>query len=454
MDVLTGEVTSVAIPRIINRQVRELLSYVDPKKNNDAIGNDTRHNSQSTPTETETAYENTAKNLLHLNAAKHLLHLLDKSIQRRVMHAPPPKSQCTSDASVAVLFSGGIDSVILAALSHRHIPSDRPIDLINVSFYDKSDSKSNVVSPDRLAALHSYLEMSLQWPQRNWKFIAVNVSYQEVLEVESKVLRLISPLDSTMDFNIAVAFWFAGRGRGRVVSQSEANELLSGLELHSKGRRNDASQEPLLRFANSNNSNGKACDGSTIHTRSKKRSMCILDGCTRPAPVNGCVFHACKFCCTKLQSPISKFLGGRAQICPAHNSGAVTTNERKNAQTASANTKLKSHDKDSCNHGTITSAAKVLLSGVGADEQMAGYGRHRTTFQRGGYLELKDELQMEVRRLWTRNLGRDDRCLSDCGKEGERMYLFHCPIKELLLPFYSFTHKLVFRIWTRMWWRT
>ena len=30
---------------------------------------------------------------------------------------------------------------------------------------------------------------------------------------------------------------------------------------------------------------------------------------------------------------------------------------------------------------------------------------------------------MEVDRLWTRNLGRDDRCLSDHGKEGRFPYL-------------------------------
>ena len=50
-----------------------------------------------------------------------------------------------------------------------------------------------------------------------------------------------------------------------------------------------------------------------------------------------------------------------------------------------------------------------------ATEQMAGYGRHKTTFQRGGYELLREELKMEVGRLWTRNLGRDDRCLSDHG---------------------------------------
>ena len=71
----------------------------------------------------------------------------------------------------------------------------------------------------------------------------------------------------------------------------------------------------------------------------------------------------------------------------------------------------------------MTSHAKILISGVGADEQMAGYGRHRTTYQREGYEALREELQMEVGRLWTRNLGRDDRCLSDHGKEARFPYL-------------------------------
>ena len=54
---------------------------------------------------------------------------------------------------------------------------------------------------------------------------------------------------------------------------------------------------------------------------------------------------------------------------------------------------------------------------------MAGYGRHKTTFQRGGYELLREELRMEVSRLWTRNLGRDDRCLSDHGREARFPYL-------------------------------
>lgn len=48
------------------------------------------------------------------------------------------------------------------------------------------------------------------------------------------------------------------------------------------------------------------------------------------------------------------------------------------------------------------SKAKVLLVGVGADEQMAGYGRHRASFQRGGEQALRAELALDMARLWQR----------------------------------------------------
>ncbi len=118
--------------------------------------------------------------------------------------------------------------------------------------------------------------------------------------------------------------------------------------------------------------------------------------------------------------------------------------------------------------GTYRSAARVMLVGHGADEQCAGYGRHRTRFRthvrptratlHGGHGRrdgekpqpgcpvharsmaciacacslvlsgacmagaqrwegLADELRLDMARLWTRNLGRDDRILSDTGRE-------------------------------------
>ena len=355
-------------------------------------------------------------------AAEILRNLLDTAVQRRVLRAPLPKSQSTSDASVAVLFSGGIDSVVLAALCHRHVPSDQAIDLINVSFHADSDLGSKTTSsPDRLAAILSFHEMSGRFPDRRWRFIAVDVPYHKVVEQEKHILQLIAPLDSTMDFNIATAFWFAGRGEGRVLEMNEIDEARKGIESSAVACKETVStrqQEPLLRF--SNGQKGNDSKGS-----SKTRPSCIRDGCTRLSS-QSCVFHACKVCCGKFQGPISAYLGRRATICTVHNqiNDRQTTNIESKAG-ANTNAKRRSSSSNSASnmHGLILSQAKILISGVGADEQMAGYGRHRTTYNRGGYEALRMELQMEVDRLWTRNLGRDDRCLSDHGKEGRFPYL-------------------------------
>ena len=82
-----------------------------------------------------------------------------------------------------------------------------------------------------------------------------------------------------------------------------------------------------------------------------------------------------------------------------------------------------------------TSNARVLFSGLGADEQvrgcdllffilyyslffslfpqLGGYSRHKTAFEKGGWDSLYNELDLDIKRLPERNLGRDDRILSD-----------------------------------------
>ena len=69
------------------------------------------------------------------------------------------------------------------------------------------------------------------------------------------------------------------------------------------------------------------------------------------------------------------------------------------------------------------STARVLLSGLGADELYAGYSRHAAAFTRGGYAELANELELDFNRIGSRNLGRDDRIMSHWGKEIRYPYL-------------------------------
>ncbi|KXJ91762.1 asparagine synthase-domain-containing protein [Microdochium bolleyi] len=65
----------------------------------------------------------------------------------------------------------------------------------------------------------------------------------------------------------------------------------------------------------------------------------------------------------------------------------------------------------------VTSPARVLLSGLGADELFGGYARHDVAYKRAGYPGLAEELRLDVGRIGQRNLGRDDRVMAHWGKE-------------------------------------
>ena len=324
-----------------------------------------------------------------IDASEQLFLQLDTAVRRRVIHAPHTTESGFDEARVAILFSGGVDSVVLAALSHYHIPSEQHIDLINVAFASSStegqDQDPFCLSPDRQAALLSYQDMKNIWPERKWRFVAVNIEYSEVLQYESHILSLIAPLTSTMDFNIATAFFFASRGIGSILSES------SGI---SNG----------LRF------------GNDCKSQYEKR-MCSTLQCKRK-PNSNCCFSSCKPCCNIYQRSINQYFGGRADLCAVHNRPKTRSSQNTTSKSI-LSTEVEKEKKDIHYH----SKSRIILVGIGADEQMAGYGRHRITFNRGGYEALRGELCMEKDRLWTRNLGRDDRCISSHGKEARFPFL-------------------------------
>lgn len=70
-----------------------------------------------------------------------------------------------------------------------------------------------------------------------------------------------------------------------------------------------------------------------------------------------------------------------------------------------------------------TTPARVLLSGLGADELFAGYSRHGAAYSRAGFEGLIEEIDLDVSRLGKRNLGRDDRVLCAWAREARYPYL-------------------------------
>jgi len=105
---------------------------------------------------------------------------------------------------------------------------------------------------------------------------------------------------------------------------------------------------------------------------------------------------------------------------------------------AARGTGISSENESAPSSALYTTPARVLLSGLGADELFGGYTRHATAFSRHGCEGLLEELELDVNRLGKRNLGRDDRVISHWGREARFPYLdeslvkwaVECPIWE------------------------
>ncbi|KAG2077080.1 hypothetical protein BDR04DRAFT_1089385 [Suillus decipiens] len=261
-------------------------------------------------------------------AIDQLIDHLDRSVMLRVQNIPR-RTSGKGGAQVAVLFSGGIDSTILAFLAHRHVPLDEPIDLLNVAFQNprkiqvqtdgnigaipKREKKrqlkaaeingsmkesTSYMVPDRVTGLQEVEEFRRICPGRTWNFVEVDVPYEESQAARAAVEAIMFPGRTVMDLSLAMALYFASKGVGRV----------------------------------------------------------------------------------------------RISAAPY-------------------------------DYQPYTSTARVLLNGLGSDELLGGYGRHRTAYATRGWQGVIDELQLELDRIPARNLGRDDRIVSSHGKETRHPFL-------------------------------
>lgn len=237
-----------------------------------------------------------------------LENMLRQSVGLRVQTIPRLPASVPNGARVAILFSGGLDCTVLARLANDALSMNEPIDLLNVAFENprviaNQPPNGNLCSvyedcPDRRTGRSSYKELRQICPDRTWRFVCINVPYEETLQHRDTVRRLMRPHNTEMDLSIACALYFSARGVGEILDNEATNISIP-----------------------------------------------------------------------------------------------------------------------------YTTPARVLLSGLGADEVFAGYQRHALAFARQGFQGLVNEINLDVGRLGKRNLGRDDRVISTWGREARYPYL-------------------------------
>ena len=74
----------------------------------------------------------------------------------------------------------------------------------------------------------------------------------------------------------------------------------------------------------------------------------------------------------------------------------------------------------------------VLLSGMGADEQLGGYSSHRAAFLGGGWQQLYSQLASDLHTIALRNMG----------QYSQYSVLPPCPLSRLKPIYFKLTHQL------------
>ncbi|KAF8823040.1 asparagine synthase, partial [Cardiosporidium cionae] len=374
-----------------------------------------------------------------LNASEGLLHHLREAVRKRLVGLD---HRFSKDESIGILFSGGLDSTLLACILLEQTSPMHCVELLNVCFDPLG------FSSDRLTALSSFAELVALFPLHTIKLICVDISEEELLAAEKDIFSLISPCSSHMDFNIGAALYFASRGCGRLCTQK--------FQFFEK----DLYWETLF---NSLMGNGRVSSSLPNRYKAERPSLppsligeksphlaCFL--CLRKAK-EGCVHGSCSLCCLKLRrfiaspfsfSHISSWMdlfknASLPLIVLAQASPSIETSEptkfvcflvenrfttemtsslldnvKQIVETSLLSSTLLSDNPSglqspslivspsrSCvdsspasdnNQKSYQSSSKVLFVGTGADELLGGYGRHQTAQRVAGSKGIKEEL--------------------------------------------------------------
>lgn len=198
----------------------------------------------------------------HEKNIQSFVNVLSEALLKRVLNLPrlhePSPAACERKANVAILFSGGIDSMILAALANCHVPPEEPIDLLNVAFMMRAPNRQKAPLkkcsrgkipgsaitgnhsnpntppadpfnvPDRITGRAGLEELKALSPTRIWNFVEINVTLEELKKMRQQYIsQLVYPLNTVLDDSIGCAVWFASRGIGMLRSDEELKPYTS-----------------------------------------------------------------------------------------------------------------------------------------------------------------------------------------------------------------------------------
>ena len=146
-------------------------------------------------------------------------HLLtSQSASTTICPCAACKSEDLPPCDVAVLFSGGVDSAVIAAYAAKALCGKQPIELINVAFEANGESFED--APDRKAAVECFKQLVAAFPGQEFRFVRVDVPADELARVARIATASSYPANSVMDESISVPMWEAINGAGSAVLQN------------------------------------------------------------------------------------------------------------------------------------------------------------------------------------------------------------------------------------------
>jgi asparagine synthetase B (glutamine-hydrolysing) len=130
--------------------------------------------------------------------------------------------------TLGISFSGGLDSTLMTYYTLLETNDNINIDLFNLSF-DKS-------SPDRITGIISYKELIDKFPNRKINLILIDKEYNTDItpEFQKKILNLIFPRNTHMDFNISSAKYLSTAKKGFLVDKIKLLKYFENAEIVNK----------------------------------------------------------------------------------------------------------------------------------------------------------------------------------------------------------------------------